>query len=294
MLYTDGCLDITLLHRAWFSFQISQHCKFALHPLQNNKSGNPARLIHWTSLPCWTTDTLTKIIQIHSSLICVKQCFCLKVEFWWNVLLHYTGSSFPPMIILLIMCYYSIRPIYMPGPAFAMTTLWAISNIDRRRPSEDKTSKGSKDKDKDIWWSCMRERPFWFIYQLWKWLRILLDKIKEKTSFYWKCDFIRFFYWSSMWGFLTNQTTLWGFSEQSVTNIKGCRWLIWRCGYIWTKFHLTHLMKAHFLKVYESSLDQPKWLRFLDPTDATWEIPERRTNFKRWSIWSSCAWLWLW
>ena len=115
MLYTDWCLDITLLHLAWFSFQISQHCKFALHPLQNNKSGNPARLIHWTSLPCWTTDTLTKIIQIHSSLICVKQCFCLKVEFWWNVLLHYTGSSFPPMIILLIMCYYSIRPIYMPA-----------------------------------------------------------------------------------------------------------------------------------------------------------------------------------
>ena len=128
----------------------------------------------------------------------------------------------------------------------------------------------------------LSERKAFFVYlSTMKIVENFLDKIKEKTSFGWKCDFIRFFCWSSMWGFLTNQTTLWGFSEQSVTNIKGCRWLIWRCGYIWTKFHLTHLMKTHFLKVYESSLDQPKWLRFLDPTDATWEIPERRENVQR-------------
>ena len=45
------------------------------------------------------------------------------------------------IIFFIILRYYSIRPIYMPGPAFPMT-LWAISNIEgvlKKRKEENQT-----------------------------------------------------------------------------------------------------------------------------------------------------------
>ena len=145
VLHTDGCLDVTLWHLAfisWISFQTSQHCKLALL----------CRITNLEIQQVWSTEPLLcAILGNHSDKIIqfLKQCIAMaffgqKVSFWWKVLLHYIGSSFPPMIIIIVMCYYSIRPICMPGPAFAMTTLWAISNIERvlkkekgRKPNGD-------------------------------------------------------------------------------------------------------------------------------------------------------------
>ena len=95
--------------------------------------------------------------------------------------LHFSGkfgmitpSSFIPTIIIII-CYYSIRPIYMPGPAFPMTTLWAISNIDSLRPtSQDKTLKGRLQTVGGLWfWTSAANKLLSLsTYLLWKQLNI--------------------------------------------------------------------------------------------------------------------------